>query len=327
MRSRAVWFVAPHRVEVRDARSSEPGPGQVLVRTERSGISGGTEMLAYRGQLDPAMPRDDRIRSLEGTFAFPFRYGYAAVGIVERSLTSIPEGARVFAFHPHQDRFVAAEEDVVPVPGLDPRTAVLFPLVETAVQVCADVAARPGEPVVCVGLGAVGLLVGTLLRRAGVEMLGADPLAWRRSAAIALGIRAFTPEDLRGAVEDATGGRGVGRLVEASGHPGALGPSLPLLAYEGTAFVCSWYGARPVPLPLGAEFHRRRLGIRSTQVSLPPEKAEWRDARRETARDLLGELPIELLATHETPLERAADAYEAIDRRQEGLIHMALSYA
>ena len=29
----------------------------------------------------------------------------------------------------------------------------------------------------------------------------------------------------------------------------------------------SWYGTKEVTLPLGAEFHRRRLRIRSTQVS------------------------------------------------------------
>jgi hypothetical protein len=41
----AVQFVAPYVVEVADVAIPEPGPGDVLVRAEFSGISGGTEML------------------------------------------------------------------------------------------------------------------------------------------------------------------------------------------------------------------------------------------------------------------------------------------
>jgi hypothetical protein len=93
--------------------------------------------------------------------------------------------------------------------------------------------------------------------------------------------------------------------------------------------VCSWYGTKPVPLELGAEFHRRRLSIRSTQVSSIPAalRATWtRERRLNHARELLSELPLETLATHEFAFERAAEAYEAIDRGEEGLVHAALRY-
>jgi threonine dehydrogenase-like Zn-dependent dehydrogenase len=38
------------------------------------------------------------------------------------------------------------------------------------------------------------------------------------------------------------------------------------------------------------------------------------------------ELPLKLLATHEVPFERAAQAYEALDRGAPGLMHVALRY-
>jgi hypothetical protein len=38
------------------------------------------------------------------------------------------------------------------------------------------------------------------------------------------------------------------------------------------------------------------------------------------------ELPLKLLATTEVAFERAADAYAALDRGDEGVVHVALRY-
>ena len=173
------------------------------------------------------------------------------------------------------------------------------------------------QRVVVTGLGAVGILSGALLAKAGARPLGSDPLPWRRDAAKSFGIHAVAPADLAAAVAEATEGRGVPLVVEASARPEALNAALPLLAHEGTTLVCSWYGTKPVPLALGAEFHRRRLTIRSTQVSSIPasQRRRWdRRTRLLRARELLSELPLAALATHEFAFERADQAYEALDR-------------
>jgi hypothetical protein len=120
-----VEFAGPRRVGIAAVPLHEPGPEEVVVNTRFSGISGGTELLAYRGQIDPGLPLDERIESLGGTFAYPFRYGYACVGEAD--------GGPLFAFHPHQDHFVARRDKLVPLSaGMDLRQATLFPLVETA---------------------------------------------------------------------------------------------------------------------------------------------------------------------------------------------------
>jgi len=121
MKARAVHFVAPRRVELREVEVPDPPEGHILVATEWSGISSGTELLAYRGEVDPDLPLDETLGALAGTFAYPFRYGYSAVGRVVRPAAPFQEGQRVFAFHPHQDRFVADAREVVPVDDLDPR--------------------------------------------------------------------------------------------------------------------------------------------------------------------------------------------------------------
>jgi 2-desacetyl-2-hydroxyethyl bacteriochlorophyllide A dehydrogenase len=330
MKARALRFVGPRQVELHEVQLADPADGEILVRTAYTGISSGTEMLAYRGEIDRDLPLDDTLGALGGTFTYPFAYGYSAVGVVQRTSSALPEGSLVFAFHPHQDLFTVAEQDVIAVGSAEPREAVLLPLVETALQACLDAGPRLGEQVVVLGLGCVGILTGALLARAGAEVVAVDPLPGRRAAAAAFGLDAMAPEEVAGAVLARTGARGVSLVVEASGNPAALGAALDLLAREGTALVLSWYGTKPVALPLGARFHRERLTIRSSQVSTIPfaQAGRWdRTRRRAAAAALLEELPIAALATHTFPFERAPEAYAAVDRADDGLIHAALQFA
>jgi 2-desacetyl-2-hydroxyethyl bacteriochlorophyllide A dehydrogenase len=329
MQARAVHFVAPRQVELREVELPEVSEGHMLVATEWSGISSGTELLAYRGEVDPDLPLDETLGALAGTFTYPFRYGYSAVGRVVQPAAPFQEGQRVFAFHPHQDRFVADARQVVAVDDLDPRAATLYPTVETALQVCLDASPRLGETVVVVGLGAVGILVAVLLARSGAVVLGSDPEPARQAAARAFGVKAIDPDDVPEVVAAETGRRGADLVVEASGNPQALAGSLGLLAHEGTAVICSWYGTKPVSLALGAAFHRRRLALRSTQVSTLPAvlTARWdRRRRAELAWRLARELPLAVLATHAFAFEQAAEAYACADRKEDGLIHAALRY-
>jgi 2-desacetyl-2-hydroxyethyl bacteriochlorophyllide A dehydrogenase len=328
--ARALQFSAPRRVQVVPVEVPTPAPGDVVVRTRYSGISAGTELLAYRGELDASLALDETLPSLVGSFRYPFSFGYSCVGEVVRGTTAVPAGSPVFAFHPHQDRFVSSETEVLPLgPNTEPRIATLFPLVETALQLSLDAGPVMDETVVVLGLGAVGLLTALLLRRAGANVLAAEPRPWRRDAAASLGITALSPSDLPARVAETTGGRGTPLLVELSGVPSVLADGLALLAHEGTALVGSWYGTKPVPLPLGGQFHRRRLNIRSSQVSTIPAALRGRwdvPRRRATALRLLDELPLADLATTEFAFEEAPYAYAAIDRGEPGVLHAALRY-
>ncbi len=80
MQGLAVTFVAPRQVEVREQKVPEPKDGQLLVRTLYSGISAGTDMLAYRAEIDQQLPLDSSIPALSGRFSYPFCYGYSSVG-------------------------------------------------------------------------------------------------------------------------------------------------------------------------------------------------------------------------------------------------------
>jgi threonine dehydrogenase-like Zn-dependent dehydrogenase len=240
----------------------------------------------------------------------------------------VAEGGLVFAFHAHQDRFHVPADDVVAVDGVEPRLAALFPLVETALQITLDAGAVLEDTVLVVGLGAVGLLTALLLHRAGARVVASDPRPWRRRVAGDLGVEAVEPRSLPDRIGALTDGA-VPLAVEVSGDPEALSPVLPLLSHEGTVLVASWYGDKQVMLPLGREFHRRRLSIRSTQVSTIPAALSDRwtvRRRRRRARSLLEDLPLAALATHAFPFTAAGEAFAAVDRGDEGLIHAALRY-
>jgi 2-desacetyl-2-hydroxyethyl bacteriochlorophyllide A dehydrogenase len=330
MKGRALLFTAPRQVELAVVDVGEPADGEVIVRTLWSGISGGTELLAYRGELDPGWVRDETIGSLGRGFEYPFAYGYSCVGeVVASRAAGVGEGARVFAFHPHQDLFAVSAADIVSVEGVDPRVATLFPLVETGLQVSLDAGACFEEPVVVLGLGAVGILSAALLQRRGAEVIGADPRGDRREAATLFGVPSVDASDVHPIVKERTAGNGVPLVIDATGSPPALAQALTLLGHEGEALVCSWYGTKEVSLPLGREFHRRRLSIRSTQVSTVPARLAGRwdvSRRRSVAARMLAELPLKLLATHDVAFAAAGDAYGALDRGEAGLLHVGLRY-
>jgi 2-desacetyl-2-hydroxyethyl bacteriochlorophyllide A dehydrogenase len=319
-------FIAPRQIALEPVELPQPDAGSLLVRTRYSGISAGTELLAYRGLLDADLPLDETIGSLGGTFRYPFPYGYSCVGEVERPAGAVPAGSLVFAFHPHQDRFVVGADDVVALPpGTDPRLATLLPYVETGLQLSLDAGQVARETVAVLGLGAVGMITALLLQRAGATVIAADLSAERRDLADSLGIPSVEPEGLPSRLPS----EGVPLLLELSGSPAALAGSLDLLSHEGTALVGSWYGRQHVELPLGGAFHRRRLTIRSSQVSTIPAALSGRwdvGRRRRIAVALLGELPLGALATTEFAFGDAARAYRALDSREPGVLHVALRY-
>jgi threonine dehydrogenase-like Zn-dependent dehydrogenase len=313
--ARALFHTAPRRVEIRELPTPRPAAGEVLVRTLSSGISGGTERLVYRGEIPADLALDDTIDALGGTFAYPFAYGYACVGEVAES------GQRVFAFHPHQDVFTAQLSELVPLPAIDPAAATLFPLVETALQVTLDAGSGYRDRVIVLGAGVLGLLTGLLLQRAGWRPLLAEPQEWRRALAGSLGVSAVAPAEL---VSEE-----VALVIDASGNPDAPAMALDLLAHEGTLLIASWFGTKPVVLPLGGAFHRRRLTIRSTQVSSVPARLSgtWtRSRRRQETVALITELPLAQLCTDVFDFGRAAEAFQAVDQGKPGLMHAVLTY-
>jgi len=327
MTGRALYFTGGESVAVREQPVPDPGPGEVRVRTERSGISPGTELLVYRGEVSPELPTDETIDALDGTFTYPLQYGYAAVGRV----TAVGEGVdedwldrRVFAFNPHESHFLADPEALVPT-TLEPEQAVLLPNAEAAANFVMDGRPRFGARVAVFGQGPVGLLTTAQLAEFPLSQLVAvDPCASRRELAQSLGAdRAVAPDGLDSLDEP------VDIAFELSGDPTALDDAIDVTGYAGQVVVGSWYGTKDVSLDLGDAYHRSHIRVRSSQVSrIDPDHADrWdKDRRLDAVRGWLAETDLSTLHTHEFGVERAPEAYRLLDERPDDAVQVTLTY-
>ena len=111
-----------------------------------SGISRGTEALVLRGGVPRPNGNGCGRRCRRGTFPFPVKYGYAAVGRVVEGPAALA-GRDVFVLHPHQDLFAAPAAMAVPLPeGVPAGRAVLAANMETALNVLWDSGAVGRRP-------------------------------------------------------------------------------------------------------------------------------------------------------------------------------------
>jgi threonine dehydrogenase-like Zn-dependent dehydrogenase len=271
--ARALWIEEAGRAALRDEPLPELGPEQVEVRATFSGISRGTESLVFRGQVPAELHASMRCPHQVGELSFPVKYGYCSVGRVSAGAERL--GQKVFCLHPHQDRYVVAARDVVPIPDAVPeRRAVLAANMETAINGLWDAAPAVGQRVAVIGAGAVGLLSASLLRQfPGIELEVVDVAPEKDAVCRALGL---TP------VRPAQAARECDLVLHASGAPEGLALALDLAGFEASIVELSWYGTRSVPLGLGGRFHNARLRIQSSQVGhvATRQRARWSYRRR-----------------------------------------------
>ena len=291
----AFWLRAPGRGEIRPVTLPQPGRGDVVVRTVRSGVSRGTETLVFRGGVPPDQYAAMRAPFQEGDFPGPVKYGYLSVGDVEHGPPAL-RGRTVFCLYPHQTAYVVPSSAVSVVPeDVPPARAVLAGTVETAINALWDAAPLFGDRVTVVGAGMVGCCVARLLSRIpAVQVTLVDVDAGRAGVAAALGADFALPSG-------AQDGRDL--VVHTSATSAGLQLSLDLLAPEGTVIDLSWYGDAEVRLSLGGAFHVGRLGIRSSQVgTLSPARSARRTTadRMALALDLLRDPAFDALVTEQS---------------------------
>lgn len=328
MSDTALYFTAPKTVEPRPV-SVDPAADEVVVATDASAISAGTELLVYRDETPDDLPVDETIDAFDDSFEYPLRYGYAAAGRVVETGSEVGDGWQdraVFAFRPHQTRFAADLDDLVVLPeGVSPAHGCLLPTVETATNLVLDSEPKLGESVVVFGAGVVGLCTTRLLSAFPLDdLVVVEPIATRRETASAMGAdRTMTPEAAAAELGDCD------LAVELSGEPAVLNDAIDAVGYDGRIVVGSWYGEKRAPIDLGGSFHRDRIELVSSQVSTidPARRGRWdRDRRFDTAVEWLDRLDCERLISHRVPFAEAADAYELLDDRAESALQVVLTY-
>ncbi len=287
----AFWVQSPGSGQLREERLPAPGPDDVLVRTLCSGVSRGTETLVFRGGVPASQHDVMRAPFQEGEFPGPVKYGYLNVGVVEQGPAHL-EGKTVFCLYPHQTAYVVPAAAVTPVPdAVPPGRAILAGTVETAVNAVWDARPRLGDRIAVIGAGMVGCSVAKLLTgfpAARVQLIDVDPA--KADIAAALGVEFASPDQALGDCD---------LVVHASASEAGLARALELLAPGGEVVELSWYGDRRVSVPLGENFHSRRLVIRSSQVGTVARPDRSYAQRLGVALDLLADPAFEALVSGE----------------------------
>lgn len=300
----ALWYVGPMQAELREEKIRPPLADESRLTMLASALSRGTERLIASGLVPPAEHERMACPHMAGEFPFPVKYGYCAVAQVQEGPEHL-QGRRVFLLHPHQDVFNAKTAMLNPIPDHIPTPrATLAANMETALNAIWDSKMSAADRVTVVGGGLVGLLVTYLAARfPGAEVTLVDINPARAELAKLFGARFAHPSD-------APHDQDVVFHTSAS-QPG-LATAIHSTAKNGTVVELSWYGEKPLMVPLGGHFHAGRVKLISSQVgTVSPDHASrgWGySSRLQAALRLLGDERLDALLTESLPFPALPDA-------------------
>ncbi|MEQ9449424.1 MAG: zinc-binding alcohol dehydrogenase [Rhodospirillaceae bacterium] len=319
--NQALWYVGENRAELRSEPMPVPAVGQVIVKARFSGVSRGTERLVASGHVPLSEHSRMRCPHQAGEFSFPVKYGYALCGAIEDGPKK-QLGQRVFVLHPHQKFSRVAVSAAHLIPGDVPlRRAALAANMETAVNVLWDAAVMPGEKVLVIGGGVLGLLIAGLLSRTHKnEVVVVDINPNRRTETEALGASFMRPQDTLSEFSV---------VIHTSATEDGLRRALECAAPDGRIIEASWFGDKKIALPLGEAFHSRRLRIISSQVgAIPPShRSRWTPAQRiQEALSHLRDDKFDALITNQIRFEESSEKLPKLFADGEKGLMTVLSY-
>ncbi|MDQ7809030.1 alcohol dehydrogenase catalytic domain-containing protein [Amycolatopsis sp. A133] len=325
--TRRVAYSGRRNLVVEAADSVAPPPGHVRIDVAYTGICG-TDLHIYHGDMD-------------GRVHPPGVLGHEMSGLVAElgagvegwrpgdAVTVMPlrwcgECPACRAGHSHichrlvflgidapgsmQSSWTVPAETLVRLPyDLRLDHAALVEPVAVAVHDVRRAALQPGERALVVGGGPIGLLLAVVARRSGAAVLLAEPDPFRRSVAEGLGLTALDPraEGFPATVDRWTGGEGAAVAFEVSGAEAGVATAVGALATRGRLVQVAIH-----PAPRHMDLHR----FFWRELTLVGARLYDRDDFT-AAVGLLGEgaIPARALISRTEPLERAGEAFAALE--------------
>jgi alcohol dehydrogenase len=177
---------------------------------------------------------------------------------------------------------------------------------------------QPGDTVVVLGLGPVGLCAAQVARASGAaQVIAVDQVPDRLEVARSFGAQPvhLTEDDPRGAVKTATDGRGADVVVDAVGHPDALDMACRMARKSGTVSAIGVYAER-------CEVHMGVVWIKALTIRTGHANV-IAHVDAVLAMMSAGVLDPTPLVSRHMKLDEAPEAYEAYANREALKIVMA----
>jgi len=334
----AVTFQAPGEVRVQERPDPEPtAPGEAVVRVSAAGVCGSDLHIfhgrhpveegfvighEFTGEVTAAGDEVTRVKPGDRvTGSFVTACGHCF--FCERGEFHHCVDQRIFGHGKISGDLQGAQAEQVLVPNADMTLravpdgladdVALFAgdVMNTGVFAVRSAKVAPGESVVILGMGPVGLCAVQAARHAGAEtVLAIDGVEERLDMAREFGAVPIhlTEQDPRAEVKSHTGGHGADVGIEAVGNPQALDSAIRLTRRAGRLAVIGVHGA-PCEVHMGLLWNKSL----TLTTGLSNVLAHFDDVLAMLAA---GELDPSPLVERRMPLAEAEEAYAAYDRRE-----------
>jgi L-iditol 2-dehydrogenase len=199
------------------------------------------------------------------------------------------------------------EQGTVKIPqGVSFEQACFVEPVNTCMKGIAALRLQPGETVLVIGQGPIGIILSVLARRAGARVITSDLYAERLKIGESLGFEETVDasrQDVTGFVREQTDGRGADAVVLAVGANGLIRSAMDAARPGGRVllFAQTQRGEVTVDPAAICVDEKTLVGSYSASVDLQEESARFVMSR---------ELDLEQLISHRFPLEESAKALE-----------------
>jgi 2-desacetyl-2-hydroxyethyl bacteriochlorophyllide A dehydrogenase len=350
MRARQVVITEPYRAEVREVELPPPGPNQILVETEVSAVSAGTELAVWTGThqwlKDPALP----------DWKFPFRPGYSAAGTVVAvgsNITNVKPGDRVSypGNHASAELLTLGHERgrTWPLPAhLDFEKAAWACIARYGMGAAIRAGITLGRSTAVFGLGIIGqFALRTFLAAGAHPVVGIDGVRMRREAARAAGAdHVIDPGSPSSATGQGAGGareqlhaylgtRGAEVVADATGIPAAVPAALALACDGGQVVIVGSPRGKAHEVNFYDDLHRRYLEVTGAHGNMLFEPAHtrlagaWDINKAQTwllAQFASSRLNLNGLVTHRIAPAELSAAYEGLLNRKEEYLGVIVNW-
>ncbi|GIT92119.1 Zn-dependent alcohol dehydrogenase [Jannaschia pagri] len=336
MSSKAAVYRGDKTFTIETVETPPPGPGQVQIDVAYCGICG-TDLHIYLGHMDARV-------GFERTIGHEMSGRIAALGegveglapgqpIVVRPLDHCGDCPACRAGHEHichnltfigidndgafQQRWNVPAHTIHVLPdGLDLSHAALIEPLAVACHDVSRAAVQPGEDVLVIGGGPIGMLVAMVAREAVAKVTVTEINENRLAFAKGLGFETLNPKDgdVAEAVHAATGGKGADVIFEVSGSQQGVDLMTAAAATRGRICMVAIHATKPTVDMF--QFFWRELDLLGARVYRPEDY--------DTAMGLLakGVVDCEAFITDIQGIDQIQSAFETLTQNPNAMKSM-----